>query len=564
MCDHRNGTDTALSIANPVNWQNMHYVPRGIVFAFSGRKRDDIMKRSNVLLVGCVMSSLQLFAAETTVPLQDVLLFLNGAELHHRVSVPVRAGENTLVLQGISPAADFSTLQITLSAGNSLAGHEYTTRKTNDEETARHWRELRADSARLSNECSITEQSLVILEKGLQQNIATHTSGKTGTDGINSTLKCYQQYAKELRIQLYEEQTALADCKKRMDELRRKEEEKEQTNALTTGVLTLHVNAIKEGQAQIDVRYFSYAGWWVMQYDAHVTKIGDPITLSGKAVVQQTTGIDWEGVNIRLSTASPSRGMTAPEPTPIVLRRYQPQPRAMMVAYSKSASTNDILSGSATLEESTVEETAVPFVEKEYTIGKSYTIKGNGLKQSIPLEEVTLNNVQYECYTLPQKDQRVYLTARIKDIQEQPLLSGNVSVIYNNTYYGEQYLSANTTNEDIVLTLGEEQNVSVKREKTEDYTTEKHSQKDIQRTFTYQITLQNNATEERNIVLEEAYPISANNQISVILSDKTTPADRCDKTKGVLRYDITLRPQETKTITTGYTIKYPKDWTINL
>lgn len=522
------------------------------------------MKRSNVLLVGCVMSGLQLFAAETTVPLQDVLLFQNGAELHHRISMPVSEGENTLTLQGISPAADFSTLQITLSSGNTLAGHEYTIRETKDEEFAKQWKGLRADSARLSNEYTTLEQSLIILEKGLQQSIATNTGGKNTSDGINSTIKCYQQYAKELREQLYAKEVALADCKEQMDELRRKEQEKAQTNAQKTGVLTLHVNAIKEGQTQIDVRYFSYAGWWTMQYDAHITRIGNPVKLSGKAVVQQTTGIDWEGVNIRLSTALPSKGMTAPEPTPITIRRYQPQPRPMMAAYKKSATTNDMLMGSAVLEESTVEEAAVPFAGKEYTIGKSYTIKGNGQKQSIPLEEMTLNNVRYECYTLPQQDQRVYLTAHIEDVNKQALLPGNVSVIYNNTYYGEQYMATNTTDKDVILTLGEEQNVLVKREKTEDYTTQKTTQKDAQRTFTYQITLQNNAAEERNIVLEEVYPISANNQINITLSDKTTPADKLDKEKGILRYNITLRPQETKKVTIGYTIKYPKDWTINL
>ena len=510
------------------------------------------------------MSSLQLFAAETTIPLQDVLLFQNGAELHHRISMPVSEGENTLTLQGISPAADFSTLQITLSSGNTLAGHAYTIRETKDEAFTRQWKQLRTDSARLSSDYKIIEQSLVILEKGLQQSIATSTGGKNTSDGINSTIKCYQQHAKELREQLYAKEVALADCKEQMDELRRKEQEKAQTNARKTGVLTLQVNAIKEGQTQIDVRYFSYAGWWTMQYDAHITGIGDPVKLSGKAVVQQTTGIDWEGVNIRLSTALPSKGMTAPEPTPITIRRYQPQPRPMMAAYRKSAATNDMLMGSAVLEESTVEETAVPFVGKEYAIGKSYTIKGNGQKQSIPLEQMTLNNVRYECYTLPQQDQRVYLTAHIEDVNKQALLPGNVSVIYNNTYYGEQYMATNTTDKDVVLTLGEEQNVLVKREKTEDYTTQKQTQKDAQRTFTYQITLQNNAAEERNIVLEEVYPISANNQINITLSDKTTPADKLDKEKGILRYDITLRPQETKKVTIGYTIKYPKDWTINL
>ncbi|HCS87710.1 MAG TPA: hypothetical protein DIW30_04670 [Bacteroidales bacterium] len=522
------------------------------------------MKRSNVLLVGCVMSGLQLFAGETIIPLQDVLLFQNGAELHHRVAMPIREGENTLVLQGISPAADFSTLQITLSSGNTLAGHAYTIRETKDEEIARQWKQLRTDSARLSSDYKIIEQSLVILEKGLQQNIATSTNGKNTSDGISSTIKYYQQHAKELRGQLYAKETALADCKEQMNELRRKEQEMQQTNSLRTGVLTLYINALKEGSAQIDVKYFSYAGWWTMQYDAHITKIGAPITLSGKAVIQQTTGIDWEDVEIRLSSVSPSKGMTAPEPTPIVIRRYQPQPRPMMIAYSKSAAINDMLSGSAISEESAVEEAAVPFAGKEYTIGRGYTIKGNGEKQSIPLDEMTLNNVQYECYTLPQKDQRVYLTAHIGDINKKALLPGNVSVIYNNTYYGDQYMATNRTDNDMVLTLGEEQNVLIKREKTEDYTTQKQTQKDAQRTFTYQITLQNNAAEERNIVLEEVYPTSANNQISVTLSDKTTPADTLDKEKGVLRYDITLRPQETKTVTIGYTIKYPKDWTINL
>lgn len=520
------------------------------------------MKNVSLLLAICAIGCLPIGATETSIPLKDVLLFQNGAELHHQTSVPVVQGENTIILQGISSAADFSTLQITLSTGNSLAGHEYTTRKTEDKELSEQRAQLRQDSAQLSNECETLQKSLTILEKGMEQSIVYAANNRLTQDGISNTLTCYQKNASTLRQQLYTKESALSDCKRKMNALQEKEREQGNMNALTTGVLTLHINAKQTGTTQIDLRYFTYSGSWDIEYDAHISAIGDPIMLTQKAVIQQQTGFDWENVDIRLSSASPSKGMIAPEPSPYILKRYQARAKAMPMAYAKGAVSNSLILGTSMMEDA-IEE-VLPLVGKEYAIGTRYSIKGNGQKQSIPLEEIRIDSVHYECYTLPQQDQRVYLTAHLKDVNKYALLPGSISVIYHNTYYGEQYLATDMAKDDIVLTLGEEPMIQVKREQIEEYTTQKQTQRDIQRTFAYKITVQNNAKEERTIVLEEAYPISSNNQISVALSDKTTPTNDCDTSKGILTYRITLLPQQSETITVGYTVKYPKDWSINL
>jgi hypothetical protein len=80
--------------------------------------------------------------------------------------------------------------------------------------------------------------------------------------------------------------------------------------------------------------------------------------------------------------------------------------------------------------------------------------------------------------------------------------------------------------------------------------------------FTYQITVKNNKSEAVNIVLKDQYPLSTNKDIEVELTDAAIAI--INKDTGTLTWNLSLQPNETKTLNFSYNVKYPKDRTINI
>ncbi|MGM9837665.1 MAG: mucoidy inhibitor MuiA family protein [Paludibacteraceae bacterium] len=491
--------------------------------------------------------------------LKDVTLFNNGAEMHHTETAHVAAGSNTVRIEGLSPYADLNTLQISLSAGATLSGHSYDV-CTVEQSESESLKALTADSARIADECATLRQSLAVLEEGVKQSISG--TPKPSKEAINQALSYYESRAQKIQERIREASDELRRCNKAIAQARKEQQDRQ--NATQKGVLTLYINSKSNSDVRIDVKYFSHMASWSMQYDAHIADIGAPIVFAKKAALQQHTGIDWTNIRLTLSTASPRRGLTAPEPTPWIVRQQTVYPRAKSARLNYAAP----MAGSADFVmmdvETAAEESMMTdnYISKEYPIGDNYSIAGNGKTQVVPLEEIRLSDIAYTCYTLPRQDERVYLTAKVSVPDDADLPAGNVAVIFRNTYYGEQYIQPSADEKTVTLTLGEEQSLLVTRERIAEYTSEKQLQKDKISNQAYCITLRNTSKTAREVTVEECYPVSSSSEIRVNLSDQTTPTQKTDKEKGILTYTFTLQPGESKQLTVGYSIRYPKDWNI--
>ena len=197
-----------------------------------------------------------------------------------------------------------------------------------------------------------------------------------------------------------------------------------------------------------------------------------------------------------------------------------------------------------------------------YEISLPYTILGNGKAQTISLQERQLSDVTYNYYAVPAKDTRAYLAAYINGWQQQQLPDGIANITYNGTYYGESRLAANNNDARVRLTLGDDPQVKIKRELTAQNS--KISGNNKQVSYTYTTTVRNDKKEAVTLTMSDQYPVSSAKEIQVSVGDKITPSTTENKQTGILTYDLQLAPGESKTIVLSYTVKYPKDWKINL
>lgn len=198
-----------------------------------------------------------------------------------------------------------------------------------------------------------------------------------------------------------------------------------------------------------------------------------------------------------------------------------------------------------------------------YNIDLPYTILGNGKIQSIDLQSHSVS-AEFKHYSVPKLDQEVFVLADIADWQKLGLLSGKANVTFAGTYVGETVINAASISKKLTLTLGTDKRVSVKREKLQDFSSQKFLGSSTKQDFAYKITVKNNQTKPVKMVLKDQYPLSNQKDIQVELLKETTEASHINEEVGVLNWEFELAAGESKEFRVAYSVKYPKDKRINL
>lgn len=199
-------------------------------------------------------------------------------------------------------------------------------------------------------------------------------------------------------------------------------------------------------------------------------------------------------------------------------------------------------------------------IDMTYNIDLNYDILGNGTEQLITLKEQSLPAV-YKYYSAPKLDKATFLMAEISGWENLNLLPGEANITFDGTYLGKSSIDPSSTQNTLNLTLSEDKRVIVTRQKMQDFSKTKMFDKDKKQEFSYKLTVKNTKNSTVNMILKEQYPISTQKDIEVELVESSEAAVNSEI--GVLTWIFPLKPGESKDFTVKYTVKYPKDKTLN-
>lgn len=511
-------------------------------------------------------------------------VFIKGAELQHKAVLPLKKGVNEVRIEGISPKVDRNSIQVSLSDGVVISSFEYGVDYLSSDRQTVNTKQLKDSIEIYQNQLKKLESDLAT-NKTMQELLQTGVSHSINVDRVNVTsetieknLNYYQQHAQKLAS----EKTALEKEKTRANErisvLKRQLQQDGTKDARRSGVLTLSLVAPKQVNANATVSYFTNNAYWTPFYDINVTETNAPMSIVMKANVAQTTGLDWKDVRLTLSTGTPSKSNIVPEFSTWFLRQQQVALQRSMGASYNANMVRPMMKAAAVAEDAMVEmeteevdygtvENYITATEQtlnvEYAIDLPYTILGNGKQQTVGLLTHKVENAVYNYYTAPKLSSAVFLRASLPDYQNLSLLDGTANITYAGTFYGSTFINASSSEEMLKLTLGEDKQIVVKREKVAEMSKTKTIGSNKSVTQTYRITVKNNKKRAVAVTVGEQYPVSSAKEIQVELLDKTTKWDKNDTDRGLLSFILNLEPGESKEIIVGYTVKYPKDWSIN-
>jgi hypothetical protein len=142
-------------------------------------------------------------------------------------------------------------------------------------------------------------------------------------------------------------------------------------------------------------------------------------------------------------------------------------------------------------------------------------------------------------------DRTVYLIAELDNLDKYNLINADANVIFENTNVGKTTLNAESTDSKLLLTLGDDKRVNIKRELVKDKTMEKSiSSSNKEQQFAYQFTIRNNKSEKIKLRIIDRIPVSQDKQIIITLANKGGAS--YNEEKGELILDIVLNANETK------------------
>lgn len=334
-----------------------------------------------------------------------------------------------------------------------------------------------------------------------------------------------------------------------------------------TKIVTVELRAERAGSFSLDVSYLVPSASWTPVYDARLETAKQQVTLGLFASVQQSTGENWEGVKLAVSTAQPQRNLYVPEletlyldPAPVYSRGRDYPSAAPMAAESESMSD----SGAAEDEETYSVELPSAAIQQgllatTLTTPRRESVEGTGKARKAFLASFPLTTEMIRS-TAPVLEQQVFLSAKGKNTTALAVLSGSANVFLDDEFLGRVTLPNTPVGGELKLAFGADDRVTVERKVERFHETSGIISKDDVYTYRVRTTLKNLYPHPVTVSALEQLPISRDESIKVkLLEGSTKPSEKENpKKRGVRTYTLTLKPQQEQTLVLEYEVRAPK------
>ena len=347
------------------------------------------------------------------------------------------------------------------------------------------------------------------------------------------------------------------------------------------GRIIIETNVKSATSINFKFSYFTHLASWSPKYNIKATSGVENINVDYHAMVTQSTGVDWNNLDLILSTSRPTYNNQKPEIHPwyldFITHRKSTSRGARVDGYYIEAvevesemdadmpAANTIYKNGEYQKLSAASytwgEKLINALNTSYKIAQKYSVPSNNAKKQVFIKSIEIP-AEFNHYSVPSKEKESFLTASIVDWGSYDLVPGNATLFYNNTYVGRSYINSNTTDDTLQISLGRDRGVILTQEKVKDLCTHKKIGSNVRKNFVYEIVAKNTNKDDVTIVIYDRVPVSKKNEIVVTLGDLN--GGELDKSTGIIKWKKTIKAGESIQLRFDYEVKYPKDKPINL
>ena len=396
----------------------------------------------------------------------------------------------------------------------------------------------------------------------------------------------------------------IAGLKKEQELLDRKRNELVAGQSRTEREAVLFISKTGGQRIAIELSYLVGGANWQQQYNLRANPKQSNILIEYNAVVNQTSGEDWDGVALSLSTAEPTMVAAPPilEPmlvalsNPALIQQVQTQAfigadQARQYQESRKANIKKGITANTELNELALSNQAfflragqkelqefqqqiaqisrTEGISVTYELPGKLTLPSRSDQQLVTIASITAR-ADFTLIATPLLTDFVYLQADLLNNSDTVLLPGQASIFRNGEFVGRSRLPQVTIGETFTAGFGIDSQVHVVRE-LENKKTRIQGGNRID-TYNYRIALSNYKKTPVELQLLDRLPYTDDASIKIEL-EKTEPelsADseylRSARKKGVLRWDLKLAPntveKDATVVKYSFTMEYDRNMQI--
>ena len=510
---------------------------------------------------------------EIKAELKHVTVFPDRAQLDHETSVQIPAGNTVLKLSSLSPYIDQQSIQVKGFGDFTILSVNLRNNYLENLEDIPEVKAIRSQIEALQLKTEDEKAAVRVLqekENFLVANRAILVKETTfSVEQLKSVMELYTSNMEQVTMAVLKKNRLIKDYEKQIAALQQQMADKLGRQQLPSGELLVTVSADKALSAKLSVAYVVSNAGWYPSYDIRVDDINKPVAINYKANVFQSSGVEWKDVKLSFSNATPWVAGNVPELYPWFIDYYFPAPapsvrgvaygrekRADMPMMVESQAMNEVVvvkaeqSGPVPVERREGETTVT------FDISIPYTIASDGKIQTVEIQRIT-TEADFRYVTMPKMAPYTYLTASIRDWAKLSLQSGEATLYFENSFVGKSSLDVNQLSDSLTLSLGTDNSILVKREKRKDFTSSRVMGSNKTETYSWLLTIRNNKNSTVKITLNDQIPVSSNSGITV--EPLELSGGNLNAQSGFVKWDLDIKPQETKQIILTYSVKYPKD-----
>jgi uncharacterized protein (TIGR02231 family) len=326
-----------------------------------------------------------------------------------------------------------------------------------------------------------------------------------------------------------------------------------------TRSILVGVSSERGGNARVS--YQVNGAGWRPTYRASLDSQGSKLELLRQGVVQQTTGEDWAGVKLKLSTGQPRLSPQGPDPRPwwVSLPVARPLENASAVsgyAMNSLAAKRERRADFAAQSPAPV-ETQTTF-STEFEVPGLVTLPSDGRKLTVSLARLSLP-AKMRLRVVPRLDPVAIITAEAQR-PEGVWLPGEIQLSRDGSVVGSTYWNPQTS-PGLSLPFGRDNLVRVTLDRVKDRNgsagiIDRRNEREV----TDVLTLSSFHKTPLDLQILESSPVSTSDQIAVKATfDPKPQTEAWENRQGVVAWERLIAPNETVKITVNYSVSYPRE-----
>ncbi|MDZ7607095.1 MAG: DUF4139 domain-containing protein [Cyclobacteriaceae bacterium] len=192
----------------------------------------------------------------------------------------------------------------------------------------------------------------------------------------------------------------------------------------------------------------------------------------------------------------------------------------------------------------------------EFTIDNPQTILSDNQLNTVIFKHEELNAI-YEYQCVPKLSDKVYLIGNIADWSGSSLIDGEANIYLENSYVGKTFINASQFTDTLTLSFGIDNHIIVKRDKVKGFSEAQFIGANKKETISWKTSIRNNKSYPITLKLFDQIPLSTNKEIEVETQELS--GGQRDGVTGIVTWNLSLKPSETKELIMTYSVKYPKN-----